>query len=68
MFDFYSDIPYLLLPTQDGELDGVLFDDGQKNMGMDVSVNVIFAFLEDLILNTPCWCGIVNTFELVIFD
>ena len=35
---------FLLLPTLDGVLDGVLFDDGQKVMPLGVSFNIIFQF------------------------
>ena len=64
MFSFSSGAAFLLLPTLPGGIYGVLFDDGRKDMPMDVYVNVIFVFLDAPILKIPRWRGIVDTFEL----
>ena len=39
---------------------------GRNDMPLDVTANVIFVFLEALVLKIPCCIGIVNTFELVV--
>ena len=41
---FSSGSSFLLLPIQNGGLDGVLFDDGRKDMPLDDSANVILSF------------------------
>ena len=43
--DFSLFTAFLLLPSQDYGPYGVLFDDGWKDMPLDVSVNVNFVFL-----------------------
>ena len=40
--DIYSGTDFPLLPTQYGGLGGVLFDDGRKDIALDVTVNLIF--------------------------
>ena len=57
---------FLLLWKYDGALEGVIFDDGQKDMSLDVSVNVILLVLFTFSLTIPCWLDILNCFELVV--
>ena len=57
---------YILLPTQHGVLDGVLFDDSRNNT-LDVSIHVILLSLFPLLILIPCWRGFFNRFELVVF-
>ena len=40
---------FILLPTQHGGLGGVLFDDGQRDMDLDVTANVFYLYLGDLL-------------------
>ena len=49
---FLQVVLFLLLPGPDSGLDGVLFDDGRKDMPLDDYVNVIFIIL--LVLLMTC--------------
>ena len=66
LLDFSSGTSYLLLTTRGGEIGGVLFDDGRKDMPMDVYVGAILVFLGALLLKIPCWSGIFNSFDFVV--
>ena len=57
---------FLFLPILYGRIDCVLFDDGQKNILQDDSVNVFSVFLEGLFLKISHYCVIVNNSELVV--
>ena len=59
---------FLLITTQYGGLDGVLFDDKRKDMPLDVTVNLLFLFLVGFILPISHWRGIVRTFEFCFVD
>ena len=63
---FSSCTAFLLLPTLYCGLDGVLFDDDQKGVPLDVNFKLFILFLESLRLKITCWSGIVNIFELVV--
>ena len=43
-----------------------MFDDGKKDITLDVSFNAILIFFLPTLLLIPYWHGIVNTFELVV--
>ena len=62
---FASGTNLLLLLTWYGGIGGVLFDDRQKDIGMDVPVN-LFLFLEALLPYILCCTGIDIIFELVV--
>ena len=56
----------LLLQTNDGGLDDILFDDGIKDMPLYVYVDDNFLFLFSFLFSISCWRGIAKISLLVV--